>query len=166
MEEVERIDYLFDGGDEVDSSMRMLKGAGGAMTREKIAAHAAARRVYLVQSAKRVERLGDTAPLPIELLRLGLSATRRALRALGLDESLRDGGYVTDDGNPVIDAAVPPGLDLTPLAHALDQTPGVVGHGLFLTEAHLVLVEDQQGIVSHRLTRPAAPPPADTPRQR
>jgi ribose 5-phosphate isomerase A len=166
MEEVERIDYLFDGADEVDASMRMLKGRGGAMTREKIAAHAAARRVYLAQSAKLVERLGATAPLPIEVMRFGLTATRHALRALGLDGPLRGAGYATDDGNPVIDAVLPAGLDLAPLAAALDETPGVVGHGLFLTEADLVLVEDEEGTVSRRLTRAAAPARAGTPRRR
>ena len=156
IEEAERIDYLFDGADEVDPSLRMLKGRGGAMTREKIAAHAAARRVYLVQAAKRVERLGATAPLPIEVLRFGLAATRRALRALGLDGPLRGGEYLTDDGNPVIDALLPAGLELEPLAAALDQTPGVVGHGLFLREADLVLVEDAEGRVSRAVRQPSA----------
>jgi ribose 5-phosphate isomerase A len=155
IEEMGRLDYLFDGADEVDPSLRMLKGRGGAMTREKMAARAAARRVYLVQSAKRVERLGSTVPLPIEVMRFGLAATREALRALGLDGELRGGGFRTDDGNPVLDASLPPGLELTSLAEALDRIPGVVGHGLFLTEADLVLVEDEQGIVSERLTRAA-----------
>jgi ribose 5-phosphate isomerase A len=165
IEEVERLDYLFDGADEVDPALRMIKGRGGAMTREKIAARAAARRVYLVQSTKLVERLGSTGPLPIEVMRFGLAAARRALRALGLDGGLRGAGYLTDDGNPVLDAALPGGLELTSLADALDRMPGVVGHGLFLTEADLVLVEDEQGIVSQRLTR-AAPAPSGTPRRR
>jgi ribose 5-phosphate isomerase A len=154
MEGVERLDYLFDGADEVDAAMRMIKGRGGAMTREKIAARAAARRVYLVQSAKRVERLGESAPLPVEVLRFGLAATRRALRELGLDGPLRGHGYQTDDGNPVVDASLPAGADLAQLATALDQTPGVVGHGLFLTEADVLLIEDPHGRVS-RWPRPA-----------
>jgi ribose 5-phosphate isomerase A len=110
MEGVERIDYLFDGADEVDASMRMIKGRSGAMTREKIVARAAANRVYLVQSAKLVERLGETAPLPT-------------------------------------------GVDLTQLDAVLDGTPGVVGHGLFLTEADVLLVEDLHGRVSRRSRR-------------
>src|SRR6266571_2564059 len=64
LEEIRNLDYLFDGADEVDSALRMIKGRGGAMTREKIVAHASARRVYLVQDAKRVAHLGATAPLP------------------------------------------------------------------------------------------------------
>ena len=153
MEGVERIDYLFDGADEVDAAMRMIKGRGGAMTREKIVARAAARRVYLVQSVKLVERLGEAAPLPIEVLRFGLAATRRALRELGLDGPLRGAGYETDDGNPVVDAPLPAGVDLAQLATALDETPGVLGHGLFLTEADVLLIEDPQGRVSRRCRR-------------
>jgi ribose 5-phosphate isomerase A len=153
MDALERIDYLFDGADEVDAAMRMIKGRGGAMTREKIAARAAARRVYLVQSAKLVERLGTATPLPVEVLRFGLAATRRELRALGLDGPLRGDGYLTDDGNPVIDASLPAGVDLARLAAALDQAPGVVGHGLFLTEADVLLIEDPHGRVSRRLRK-------------
>jgi ribose 5-phosphate isomerase A len=63
MQAVERVDYLSDGADEVDESLRMLKGRGGAMTREKIVAQASARRVYLIQSRKRVGHLGETVEL-------------------------------------------------------------------------------------------------------
>ena len=163
MEGVEAIDYLFDGADEVDPLLRMIKGRGGAMTREKIVAHSAARRVYLVQTSKLENRLGAKAPLPVEVLRFGLAATRLALRKLGLDGPLRqkDGGggdYETDNGNPVIDAPLPKGLDVAQLAAALDATPGVIGHGLFLKEADVVLAEDEQGRVS-RHERPTAASP-------
>ncbi|HTE53878.1 MAG TPA: ribose-5-phosphate isomerase RpiA [Kofleriaceae bacterium] len=163
MEGIERVDYLFDGADEVDPALRMLKGRGGAMTREKIVAQAADRRVYLVQAAKLVGRLGESAPLPIELLRFGLAAERRALVELGLESTLRRVGgergagtpFETDGGNPVVDAELPDGVDLAALAAALDATPGVVGHGLFLDEADLVLVEDADGRVSRRVRSPA-----------
>jgi ribose 5-phosphate isomerase A len=158
MEGVASIDYLFDGADEVDPSLRMIKGRGGAMTREKIVAHSAARRVYLVQATKMVKRLGEAAPLPIEALRFGLASTRQALRQLGLHGPLRQkeggGDYETDNGNPVIDAPLAAGVDVVQLAASLDAIPGVVGHGLFLTEADLVLVEDAQGNVVRR-PRPA-----------
>jgi ribose 5-phosphate isomerase A len=157
MEGVQAIDYLFDGADEVDPRLRMIKGRGGAMTREKIVAHAAARRVYLVQTAKLTKRLGDKAPLPVEVLRFGLASTRLALRQLGLEGPLRRGDaggeYQTDNGNPVVDASLPADLDPSELAIALDAIPGVVGHGLFLTEADLVLAEDDEGYIS-RAVRP------------
>lgn len=154
LQEIERIDYLFDGADEVDAALQMIKGRGGAMTREKIVAHAATRRVYLIQSSKLVRRLGETVPLPIEVLAFGMAAVRRELRALGLDGPLRskaDGTpYQTDNGNPVIDAALPDTVDVGRLGAALDGMPGIVGHGLFLSEADVVLIEDDAGRVSRR----------------
>lgn len=155
MEGVAAVDFLFDGADEVDPALRMMKGRGGAMTREKIVAHAASRRVYLVQTKKLVSRLGEGAPLPVEILRFGLASTLRALRTLGLDGPLRarpEGGqYETDNGNPVLDAVLPAALDPVGLASALDAMPAVIGHGLFLKEADAVLVEDEQGNVSRRV---------------
>lgn len=151
---VERIDYLFDGADEVDESLRMLKGRGGAMTREKIVAQAAARRVYLIQSRKLVAHLGETTPLPIAATRFGLAALRSALRGLGLDGPIRlnsdETTYETDNGNPIIDVPLPPGMDVARLGAALDELVGIVGHGLFLTEADVILIEDNEGCVSRR----------------
>jgi ribose 5-phosphate isomerase A len=158
MEGVAAVDYLFDGADEVDPQLRMIKGRGGAMTREKIVAQASAHRVYLVQASKRVQRLGEHAPLPIEVLRFGLASTRRALARLGLDGPLRlaDGGseYETDNGNPVIDAPIPAGSEIEQLAAALDALSGVVGHGLFLDEADVVLSEDEEGQVTSQVRPP------------
>src|ERR1700704_2021361 len=64
LEEIGPLDFLFDGADEVDPALRMIKGRGGAMTREKIVAHASARRMYLIQSNKLSSRLGEKGPLP------------------------------------------------------------------------------------------------------
>lgn len=154
MNEVETVDYLFDGADEVDSSLRMIKGGGGALTREKIVAHASAHRVYLVQTAKLVTHLGVKFPLPIEVMEFGLASLRRQLRALGLDGPLRraagDGLYETDNGNRIIDAPLSSDADLAALAAALDGLPGVIGHGLFLTEADILLMEDETGRLSQR----------------
>lgn len=149
MDGVDRVDYLFDGADEVDGALRMIKGRGGAMTREKIVAHAATRRTYLVQATKVVERLGQSAPLPVELLRFGLATTLRTLRERGL-EAIERASFGTADGNPVVDATLPPGIDVDVLAAALDALPGVVGHGLFLSEADVVLVEAATGELTRR----------------
>lgn len=150
MEGVERVDYLFDGADEVDAALRMIKGRGGAMTREKIVAQAATHRTYLVQSAKLVEHLGQSALLPIEVMRFGLATTLRSLRERGLDGTPR-ADYATDDGNPVVDAPLPPATDVAVLAAALDAMAGIVGHGLFLSEADIVLIEDDRGQISRRV---------------
>jgi ribose 5-phosphate isomerase A len=130
------------------------EGRGGAMTREKIVAHASARRVYLIQSDKLSSRLGEKAPLPIEPRASDLESVRQGLRAIGLEGPVRlkaDGTpYKTDNGNPVIDAPLPAGLDVVRLGASLDSLAGVVGHGLFLTEANDVLIEDAEGKVSRR----------------
>lgn len=148
MEDLSRVDYLFDGADEVDRALRMIKGRGGAMTREKIVARASARRVYLVQSEKVVERLGERCPLPIEVLAFGAAATVAEIQSLKMGGEWRMNSnakpYITDNGNPVFDARLPGAIDLPALRSALDAIPGVVGHGLFLNEADEVLVEDRE----------------------
>ncbi|MBL8747433.1 MAG: ribose-5-phosphate isomerase RpiA [Phycisphaerae bacterium] len=156
MDEIARVDYLFDGADEVDASLRMIKGRGGAMTREKIVARAATRRIYLVQQDKVVRRLGEKALLPIEVLAFGFEATRAALGSMGLRGEWRLAGdsrrYLTDNGNPVLDAPLPSPVELDRLREALDAVPGVVGHGLFLSEADEVLVEGhERGDVSRMI---------------
>ena len=154
LEEIGPLDFLFDGADEVDPELRMIKGRGGAMTREKIVAHASAQRMYLIQSSKLSSRLGEKAPLPIEVLASDLAAVQQTLRTIGLEGPIRlkaDGTpYKTDNGNPVIDAPLPSDLDVVQLGARLDKLSGVVGHGLFLTEANDVLIEDADGKVSRR----------------
>jgi ribose 5-phosphate isomerase A len=150
---VERVDVLVDGADEVDPALQMIKGRGGAMTEEKRVARAAARRIYVVQSSKLVDRLGETVPLPIEVKRSAIAFVRDAIAALDLTVELRrtvEGKeFRTDGGNPVLDAALPE-TDLRALVVALDATAGIVGHGLFLDEADLVLIEEEDGQVSRR----------------
>jgi ribose 5-phosphate isomerase A len=151
---IESVDYLFDGADEVDGSMRMIKGAGGAMTRERIVAHASRRCVYMVQREKIVERLGTRSALPVAVLAFGLCAVRAELRRMGLNGVVRRtiGGdlFVTDNGNLVIDVSFDD-HDVEELALQLDRTPGVIDHGLFLTEADEILVDGPGGI--ERLVR-------------
>lgn len=146
---VERVDYLFDGADEVDDRLRMIKGRGGAMTREKIVARAAKRRVYLIDDSKRVSRLGEKAPLPIEVLPFGLASVRATLARAGLKGDVRraDGGgdYRTDNGCLVIDASMPASLTPEAIDALLAATAGVIGHGLFLVEADEALVESASG---------------------
>lgn len=152
-----RLDYLFDGADEVDPAFRMIKGLGGAMTQEKIVARATDRRVYLVQRRKLAPELGLSTPLPIEVMLPALTFVRRSLDAEGLRTEIRrepDGTiYETDNHNTVLHAALPAGFDPDAVAMRLDLLPGVVGHGLFLTEADEVLVEDGVGGPVERLVR-------------
>lgn len=156
MQSVEAVDFLFDGADEVDPTLRMVKGRGGAMTREKIVAAAvkpvpgSVRRLYLIDDSKLVKRLGEKMPLPIEVLPFSLASVTRRLRDLGLSGPIRqkDGKpYMTDNANLVIDAAMPGSRTPEDFAAALDAMEGVIDHGLFLTEADAVMVEDASGAI-------------------
>lgn len=146
---IERVDFLFDGADEVDPDLRMLKGAGGALTRERIVAHAADRRVYMVHENKLVERLGTKAPLSACILAFGLASIREHLRSVGLNGVVRrsmDGHlFLTDNGNLVLDFMIED-QDPEELSRTLDSIPGVVDHGIFLTECDELVIEKPTGV--------------------
>lgn len=118
-----------DGADEVDASLAMIKGGGGALTREKIIAQVAEKFLCIVDQTKMVEVLG-TFPLPVEVIPMAAELVSQRLRELGGQPRERV-GFVTDNGNLVIDVS---GLKITdPLALELEinQWPGVVTVGLF-----------------------------------
>jgi ribose 5-phosphate isomerase A len=152
---IERVDYLFDGADEVDPQLRMLKGAGGAIVRERIVAHAADRRVYIVDESKLVDRLGQRTTLSVAVLAFGLASIRKQLRDLCLHGVVRrtlDGHlFLTDNGSLIIDVTLED-RDVDELACTLNCIPGVIGHGLFIDEADEVLVDTPRGI--EKMTRP------------
>lgn len=151
---IERVDFLFDGADEVDPQLRMLKGKGGAIVRERIVAHAAKRCVYMVGSNKLVDRLGQSCTLPVAVMHFGLASIRERLRAMGLNGVIRrtlDGQYfLTDNGHLLIDVTLE-NHDVDEIAAELDRIPGVADHGLFLSECQELLVETEKGI--EKLTR-------------
>lgn len=146
---IERVDLLFDGADEVDPNLNMLKGAGGAMTRERIVAHAADRRIYMVHENKLVERLGTKAPLSACILAYGLASIREHLRSIGLNGVVRrsmDGHlFLTDNGNLVLDFMIED-QNVEELASILDSIPGLVDHGIFLSECDELVIEKATGI--------------------
>lgn len=146
---IDKVDYLFDGADEVDPQLRMLKGAGGAMIRERIVAHAADRRVYIVDESKLVDRLGQRTTLAVGVMAFGLASVRKRLRDMGLHGVVRrtlDGHlFLTDNGCLIMDLTLED-RDVEDLACELNAIPGVIDHGLFLDEADEVLVETPRGI--------------------
>jgi ribose 5-phosphate isomerase A len=146
---LEEVDYLFDGADEVDPQMRMLKGAGGAMIRERIVAHAAARRVYIVDESKLVDRLGQRTTLAIGVMAFGLASVRAKLRDLGLHGVVRrtlDGHlFLTDNGSLILDVTLED-RDIEELYCQLNDIAGVIDHGMFLHEADEIIVETPRGL--------------------
>ncbi|WP_028965687.1 ribose-5-phosphate isomerase RpiA [Sphingomonas phyllosphaerae] len=146
--EVARVDLTIDGADEIDDRLWAIKGAGGAMLREKIVAAASTRMVVIADASKRVAAIG-AAKLPIEVLPFARGFVIDRLAMLDARVTVRDG--VTDNGNLVLDALFADFSDPRSLAMALDATPGVLGHGLFLDEVDATYVADG-GIVT-RLER-------------
>lgn len=159
MRDVPRVDVLFDGVDELEPGLAMTKGAGGAMTREKIVADAADLCIYLMDESKVVQHLGERYPLPIEVLEFGFASTSARLQRLGLAPLMRPAAndssepYLTDEGNLVLDCDYGQASrgNLQMLSAAIDAISGVVGHGLFVSQADIVLIEstDRQRVDRH-----------------
>ena len=143
------IDLALDGADEVDPSLRLIKGGGGALLREKIVVAAASSFVVVAESAKLVDRLGAGFRLPVEVVRFGWQDTRRRLSSLLPDATLRerDDGepYVTDEGHYILDCALPVDADVDLLDSMLKLVPGVVEHGLFIGMADRALLGEPDG---------------------
>lgn len=145
-----RLDLTIDGADEVDPSLDLIKGLGGALLREKIVAIASERVVIVVDAAKLVDRLGTRAPLPVEVDRFGHTVHSGFFGELGGDPALRTSGdgepVVTDGGNLVYDVRFAGGIpDPAGTGARLDARPGVVENGLFLGIATAVVVAEPSG---------------------
>jgi ribose 5-phosphate isomerase A len=149
-----RLDLTIDGTDEVDSALRLIKGGGGALLHEKIVAAASDRMVVVADGSKAVERLG-AFPLPVEVVPFALPLVRRLVAGLGVEGRVRLTGdgepFTTDEGNRILDCPFGSIEDPEALATALEATPGVVEHGLFLGLADEVLIargEDVERLVA------------------
>ncbi len=130
------IDLAIDGVDEIDDGLLAIKGAGGAMLREKIVATAARRMIAIADGSKRAVEIGR-APVPVEILPFARTFARDRLKALGGTPTLRmtnDRPFVTDQENLVIDCSFPALHDAAATAARIAAIPGVLGHGLFLSE--------------------------------
>ena len=151
LEERGRLDLAIDGADEVDPQLNLIKGHGGALLREKIVARAAARFVVVIDESKRVLRLGQRSPLPVEVIPFGWTTTKLRLEWLSLRCELRGGErpYVTDGQNYIIDCHPNAPLDLASslVADSIKLQTGVVEHGLFLSIATTVVVGKPNGEV-------------------
>lgn len=156
LDEMPELDLTVDGADELDDDLRLVKGGGGALLREKIVASASARMVVIADGSKRVTKLGRF-PLPIEVVPFGLTATERAIiklfDSLSMEGELRlrragDGApYVTDGGHFILDAQLGRIEKPNVLASTLNNIPGVVEHGLFLGLATGAILATGEGLV-------------------
>jgi ribose 5-phosphate isomerase A len=149
LDEVGQIDVTFDGADEVDPRLDLIKGYGGAMVREKIVAASSRRLIILVGAEKLVPVLGSRGILPVEVVPFGLPLCQRRLAELGCRPTVRlvDGRpFVTDNGNQILDCGISPIRDPAAFEQSILSIPGVVGTGLFLAMADTVLVQDGEKV--------------------
>ena len=156
LDDVDAIDLNLDGADEIDTRFQMIKGRGGALLREKIVVSFARKRVTIITPEKRVEHLGASAPVPVEVSPIGVKHLVHRLRDLGAEPVIRlraDGSrYQTDGGNLIIDCRFASLPDPAALDHSLKSTVGVFETGLFIGLCDLVVVghEDRvEQIESH-----------------
>lgn len=153
LDETPELDLTVDGADEADAALRLIKGGGGALLREKIVAAASRGMIVIADEAKLVETLG-AFPLPIEVNGFGLTATylavERAASLLGLPGAItlrqKDGKpFITDGGHLILDASFGRIPDPEALSIALHAVPGVVEHGLFIGLAGSLILAGPQG---------------------
>jgi len=150
MSEVDSVDVTFDGADEVDPALDVIKGYGAALVREKIVAAASRKLVILVGREKLVARLGQRGKLPVEVVPFGASLVRTRLSALGFPADVRRGPdgepLVSDNGNWILDCRVERIPNPAHLDTAILAIPGVVGTGLFVGMADAVLIQDDDHV--------------------
>ena len=156
-----QLDLTIDGTDEFDGNLSLIKGAGGALLREKIVASASNKMIVIADDAKGVERLGRF-PLPVEVLNFGFQSSQLLIQALlefqDVDSSIiktrMAGGlpFVTDEGNHILDLYLGRIGDAAALSLALNQVPGVVENGLFVKLCDVVIVGLADGTVKEKTT--------------
>ena len=153
LDECQDIAVTVDGADEVDPQLRLIKGGGGALLREKIVASATRTMVVVADASKQVQHLGKF-PLPVEVIKFAETLIAKRITALGAEVKLRVDAsgkpYVTDENNHILDCRFGEIRNPDQLAQDLSAMPGVVEHGLFIGMASVVLFARGSEIVELR----------------
>jgi len=152
LDEYPTLDLVIDGADEVDKKLDMIKGGGGALTREKIVASAAKQVVIVADETKLVEKLGTSFRVPVEILPFALATATASINELGGKPLLREGtgkvgAVVTDNGNYIVDVDFGAITDAEELNQRLKLIPGVIETGLFIGMADIVYLGKPDGII-------------------
>jgi ribose 5-phosphate isomerase A len=144
------LDIYVDGADEIDPQLQLIKGAGGALLREKIVASSARRFVVIADTSKLVQRLGLLFPVPIEVVPFAVTPVRKRLEALGAVVTTRQHAgqaFITENQNLILDCAFPEGIaDPAALDTHLHVIVGVVETGLFLHMAKQAVIGGADGV--------------------
>ncbi|TCO75336.1 ribose-5-phosphate isomerase RpiA [Chromatocurvus halotolerans] len=142
---VDRVDFYVDGADQANSALQLIKGGGGALTREKIVAAVAREFICIADDSKLVHTLGEF-PLPVEVIPMARSHVARCLVSLGGEPVYRD-GFVTDNGNIILDVHRLSIAQPLALEEAINNITGVVCHGLFAHRpADVLLLAGDAGV--------------------
>jgi ribose 5-phosphate isomerase A len=153
LDDCQEIDVTVDGADEVDPQLRLIKGGGGALLREKIVASATRQMVVVADASKQVQRLGKF-PLPVEVIRFAQALVAKRIVAMGAEvQQRRDtagNAYLTDENNYILDCRFGEIRDPDRLARELSEMPGAVEHGLFIGMASVALLARGSDIVELR----------------
>ncbi|NQX43915.1 ribose-5-phosphate isomerase RpiA [Paenibacillus tritici] len=147
--EVDSLDLTIDGADELDGTLQLIKGGGGALLREKIVAMGSTRMIVVADESKAVTTLGKF-PLPVEIVPFAWEWTVADLAKLGCKPELRRSGdelYKTDNGNYIADCRFEAIASAADLALSLQRIPGVVEHGLFIGIASMAIVGKSDGTI-------------------
>jgi len=150
LDDCQEIDVTVDGADEVDPQLRLIKGGGGALLREKIVASATRQMIVVADESKQVQMLGKF-PLPVEVIRFAQALVAKRISALGAEVQLRrdtaGNAFLTDENNHILDCRFREIRDPDTLARQLSDMPGVVEHGLFIGMASVALLARGSEIV-------------------
>jgi ribose 5-phosphate isomerase A len=153
LEKIQQIDVTIDGADEFDPELRLIKGGGGALLREKVIASATREEIIIVDSSKQVSVLGKF-PLPVEVIPFAEAVVSKKISALGATVQLRRNKagepFITDEGHHILDCHFGQIPDPPALAYTLTEMPGVVEHGLFINLAHVVLLGKGSEVLEFR----------------
>jgi ribose 5-phosphate isomerase A len=152
-DECQHIDVTVDGADEVDGQLRLIKGGGGALLREKIVASATDTFIIVADASKRVPVLGKF-PLPVEVIKFAQALIANKITGLGAQVVLRRDAkgqpYLTDEHNYILDCHFGQISDPDLLSRRLSNMPGIVEHGLFIDMANVVLIADGSEVTEFR----------------
>jgi ribose 5-phosphate isomerase A len=144
------LDLTIDGTDQADRKLRLIKGGGGALLREKIVAQASRREIIVADESKLTAQLGNDQPVPVEVLPFGLGSQMDFLVQLGAEVRFRRRSsgepFVTDQGNYILDCLFTPDFEPEEMAAILSQRAGVIEHGLFINLATEIIIAGSQGI--------------------
>jgi ribose 5-phosphate isomerase A len=150
LEDVEWVDLTIDGADQVDDNLNLIKGAGGALLREKVVAFSSGEVIIIVDETKLAKNLGGDVPVPVEVIPFAEAVVRSALTNLGAEVEIRmdadgDDPYITDNDNLILDCKFLKPFDPKHMEREMKRIPGVVENGLFVDMTDRAVVGQVSG---------------------